>query len=66
MGNDVLRMKGRAYARHEREGSRGVDVTYSLSFQAMMYFVMLNSYELNKACRAANGYIQNWINRKTK
>lgn len=59
---DVLRDEGEAYARKLREA--GVDVT-AVRFQAMIHdFVMLNSLDQTKACRAAMDTSTSWINRK--
>lgn len=59
---DVLRDEGESYARRLREA--GVNVT-ALRFQAMIHdFVMLNSLDQTKACRAAMDVSTEWINRK--
>lgn len=61
---DVLRDEGEAYARRLREA--GVDVT-AIRFQAMIHdFVMLNSLDQTRACRAAMDVSTEWINRKNK
>lgn len=59
---DVLRDEGEAYAIKLRQG--GVDVT-AVRFQAIIHdFVMLNSLDQTKACRAAMDVSTEWINRK--
>ena len=61
---DVLRDEGEAYARKLREA--GVDVT-ALRFQAIIHdFVMLNSLDQTRACRAAMDVSTEWINRKNR
>lgn len=61
---DVLRDEGEAYAQKLREA--GVDVT-AIRFQAMIHdFVMLNSLDQTKACRAAMDVSTDWINKKNK
>lgn len=58
---DVLRDEGEAYARKLREA--GVDVT-ALRFQAIIHdFVMLNSLDQTKACRAAMDVSVEWVRR---
>lgn len=58
---DVLRDEGEAYARKLREA--GVDVT-AVRFQGMIHdFVMLNTLDQTKACRAAMDLSVAWINR---
>ena len=59
---DVLRDEGEAYAIKLRQA--GVDVT-AVRFQAIIHdFVMLNSLDQTKACRAAMDVSTEWINRK--
>ena len=59
---DVLRDEGEAYAIQLRQA--GVDVT-AVRFQAIIHdFVMLNSLDQTKACRAAMDVSTEWINRK--
>lgn len=59
---DVLRDEGEAYAKQLRMA--GVNVT-ALRFQAIIHdFVMLNSLDQTKACRAAMDVSTEWINRK--
>ncbi|MEQ2677042.1 alpha/beta hydrolase [Enterocloster citroniae] len=59
---DVLRDEGEAYAIKLRQV--GVDVT-AVRFQAIIHdFVMLNSLDQTKACRAAMDVSTEWINRK--
>ena len=59
---DVLRDEGEAYAITLRQA--GVDVT-AVRFQAIIHdFVMLNSLDQTKACRAAMDVSTEWINRK--
>ena len=59
---DVLRDEGEAYAIKLRQA--GVDVT-AVRFQAIINdFVMLNSLDQTKACRAAMDVSTEWINRK--
>ena len=59
---DVLRDEGEAYAIKLRQS--GVDVT-AVRFQAIIHdFVMLNSLDQTKACRAAMDVSTEWINRK--
>lgn len=61
---DVLRDEGEAYARKLREV--GVGVT-QVRFQAMIHdFVMLNSLDQTKACRAAMNASTDWINQKNE
>lgn len=61
---DVLRDEGEAYAGKLREA--GVDVT-ALRFQAIIHdFVMLNSLDQTRACRAAMDVSTEWINRKNR
>lgn len=61
---DVLRDEGEAYARRLREA--GVDVT-AIRFQAIIHdFVMLNSLDQTRACRAAMDVSTEWINRKNR
>ena len=61
-GEDVLRDEGEAYAIKLRQA--GVDVT-AVRFQAIIHdFVMLNSLDQTKACRAAMDVSTEWINRK--
>lgn len=58
---DVLRDEGEAYARKLREA--GVDVT-AIRFQAIIHdFVMLNSLDRTKGCRAAMDASVEWIRR---
>lgn len=59
---DVLRDEGEEFARRLREA--GVNVT-AMRFQAIIHdFVMLNSLDQTKACRAAMDVSTEWINRK--
>lgn len=59
---DVLRDEGEAYARKLREA--GIPVT-AMRFQAIIHdFVMLNSLDGTKACRAAMDASTEWIKRK--
>ena len=59
---DVLRDEGEAYAIKLRQA--GVDVT-AVRFQAVIHdFVMLNSLDQTRACRAAMDVSTEWINRK--
>mgnify|MGYP000949120539 CR=1 FL=1 len=59
---DVLRDEGEAYARRLR--SAGVEVT-ALRFQAIIHdFVMLNTLDRTKACRAAMNASTDWINQR--
>ncbi len=59
---DVLRDEGEQYAVHLREA--GVEVT-QIRFQAIIHdFVMLNTLDQTKACRAAMDASTQWINRK--
>ena len=61
---DVLRDEGEEYARKLRKA--GVDVT-AIRFQAIIHdFVMLNTLDQTKACRAAMDASTEWINRKNK
>lgn len=61
---DVLRDEGEAYARRLREA--GVNVT-ALRFQAIIHdFVMLNSLDQTKACRAAMDISTEWVNQKNR
>ena len=61
---DVLRDEGESYARKLREA--GVDVT-AVRIQGMIHdFVMLNSLDQTKACRAAMDTSVAWINRKNR
>lgn len=61
---DVLRDEGEAYARKLREA--GVDVT-AIRMQGIIHdFVMLNSLDQTKACRAAMDASVSWINRKNE
>lgn len=59
---DVLRTEGECYAKKLR--CAGVSVT-ALRFQAMIHdFVMLNSLDQTRACRAAMDVSTEWIKRK--
>lgn len=59
---DVLRSEGENYARNLREA--GVEVT-AVRYQAIIHdFVMLNSLDQTKGCRAAMDSSVAWINRK--
>lgn len=59
---DVLRDEGEAYARKLREAK--VEVT-AVRFQAIIHdFVMLNSLDETKACRAAMDLSTEWIRQK--
>lgn len=61
---DVLRDEGEAYARKLR--AAGVEVT-AMRFQAIIHdFVMLNTLDGTKACRAAMNASTEWINQKNK
>lgn len=59
---DVLRDEGESFARRLREA--GVNVT-AIRVQAIIHdFVMLNSLDQTKGCRAAMDVSTEWINRK--
>ncbi len=59
---DVLRDEGEAYARKLRDAS--VPVT-AMRFQGIIHdFVMLNSLDQTKACRAAMDVSTAWINER--
>ncbi|MDR1700452.1 MAG: alpha/beta hydrolase [Lachnoclostridium sp.] len=61
---DVLRDDGEAFAIKLREA--GVNVT-SIRYQAIIHdFVMLNSLDQTKACRAAMDSSTDWINQQNK
>ena len=59
---DVLRNEGEGYARKLRDA--GIGVT-ALRFQGIIHdFVMLNSLDRTKACRAAMDASVSWINER--
>lgn len=61
---DVLRCEGESYARKLRDV--GVSVT-AMRFQGIIHdFVMLNSLDHTKACRAAMDASVSWINERNK